>query len=498
VSTVNTPTEVRSTRMEALARLPVFLALDGKRAVLAGGNPAAAWKAELLSAAGAKVDVFAADPSEELLAAVAEAPHGPVTLYRRAWAETDLAGAAIAVGAIEDNAEGARFAAAARAAGVPVNVVDRPALCDFAFGAIVNRSPLVVGISTDGAAPVFAQAIRARLEALLPRGFARWVEAARDWRLRVQSTGFGLRARRRFWQHFAAFAFERADAVPGDADFGELVGATRREDHKGSVTLVGAGPGDPGLLTLKAVRALQSADVILFDDLVSAEVLEFSRREARKIAVGKKGYGPSCKQDDINELMVTLAKSGKDVVRLKGGDPMIFGRGGEEIAVCRAAGIPVTVIPGISAAQAAASRLGVSLTDRRYARRLQYVTGHSEAGRLPADIDWQGIADPAAMTAVYMPKRTLAELSATAIANGIDPATPAVAVAGVTRPDETVIAGTVADIATRLDAAGSSGPVVVLIGRALENSAVFQEALQSTPAADAVADGEQAPASRVA
>src|SRR5258707_5128996 len=157
--------------MEALARLPVFFALEGKRAVLAGGSPAAAWKTELLSATGAKVDVFAAEPSEELLVSIAEAPHGPVTLHRRAWTDTDLAGAAIAIGAIEDAAEGVRFAAAARAAGVPVNVVDRPALCDFAFGAIVNRSPLVIGISTDGAAPVFAQAVRARLEALLPRGF---------------------------------------------------------------------------------------------------------------------------------------------------------------------------------------------------------------------------------------------------------------------------------------------------------------------------------------
>ena len=181
--------------MEALARLPVFFALDGKRVVLAGGGPAAAWKADLLSATGAKVDVFASDPSEELLAAVADAPHGPITLHRRGWAETDLVGAAIAIGAIEDDAEAARFAKAARAAGVPVNVVDKPAFCDFSFGAIVNRSPLVVGISTDGAAPVFAQAVRGRLEALLPRGFARWVEAARNWRLRVQSTGFGLRAR---------------------------------------------------------------------------------------------------------------------------------------------------------------------------------------------------------------------------------------------------------------------------------------------------------------
>jgi len=273
------------------------------------------------------------------------------------------------------------------------------------------------------------------------------------------------------------------------------MGATRREDHAGSVTLVGAGPGDPGLLTLKALRALQAADVILFDELVSPEILEFSRREARKIAVGKKGYAPSCKQDDINALMVALAQSGKDVVRLKGGDPLIFGRGGEEIAICRAAGIPVAVVPGVSAAQAAASRLGISLTDRRHARRLQYVTGHGESGSLPADIDWNGLADPAATTAVYMPKRTLGELAAAALAHGLDPATPAAAVVAATRPEEAIIAGTSADIGARLDAAAPAEPVVVLIGRTLDESAVYREAVQGKGgAATAIA----AAASRVA
>jgi uroporphyrin-III C-methyltransferase / precorrin-2 dehydrogenase / sirohydrochlorin ferrochelatase len=494
VSTSNKPTEVKPPRMEPLARLPVFFALDGKRVVLVGGSPAAAWKAELLSATGARVDVFAEAPSEELLAAIAEAPQGPLTLHRRPWADTDLNGAGLAIGAIEDNEEAARFAAAARAAGVPMNVVDKPALCDFSFGAIVNRSPLVVGISTDGAAPVFAQAVRARLEALLPRGFARWVAAARDWRLRVQSSGLAFRARRRFWQHFAAFAFERADFAPREADFAELLGATKRENHKGSVTLVGAGPGDPSLLTLKGLRALQCADVILFDELVSTEILEFARREARKIAVGKKGYAPSCKQDDINALMVSLAQAGNDVVRLKGGDPMIFGRAGEEIAACRAANIPVSIVPGISAAQAAASRLGVSLTDRRYARRLQYVTGHGEAGELPADIDWIGLADPAATTAVYMPKGTLGTLAATAVEQGLAAATPAAAVASVTRPDEAVVAGTIGDIAAGVEAAGIGGPVIVLIGRALETSTVYQTALRS----GGLTPGVLPPASKVA
>ena len=180
--------------------------------------------------------------------------------------------------------------------------------------------------------------------------------------------------------------------------------------ENGSVTLVGAGPGDPELLTLRAVRALQSADVILFDDLVSRDVLDFARREARKMLVGKTGFGPSCKQEDINALMVSLAKQGKRVVRLKGGDPLIFGRAGEEIEACQAANIAVDVVPGITAAQGAAARLGIPLTDRKHARRLQYVTGHASDGALPADLDWQSLADPATTTAIYMPTRTLAAL----------------------------------------------------------------------------------------
>jgi uroporphyrin-III C-methyltransferase/precorrin-2 dehydrogenase/sirohydrochlorin ferrochelatase len=235
--------------------------------------------------------------------------------------------------------------------------------------------------------------------------------------------------------------------------------------------LVGAGPGDPELLTLRAVRALQSADVILIDALVSPEILDFARREARKMLVGKTGHGPACKQDEINALMVKLAKSGKRVVRLKGGDPMIFGRAGEEIEACRAANIPVEVVPGISAAQGAAARLGVSLTHRAQARRLQYVTGHDRDGALPADIDWRAIADPSATTVVYMPKKTLLALSQRAIAHGLDPSTPAIAVANATRPDETVVAGTIGDIADRIDTAALKGPALVMIGRVLAEAA---------------------------
>jgi uroporphyrin-III C-methyltransferase/precorrin-2 dehydrogenase/sirohydrochlorin ferrochelatase len=471
------PSDLSPPRMDALARLPVFFALEGRRAVVAGSTAPAAWKAELLSAAGANVEVFAQAPVDELTGLARNPPRGAVTIHRRAITPDDFAGAAVAVGAFVDDGDAAQFAATARARGVPVNVIDKPAFCDFAFGAIVNRSPLVIGISTDGAAPVFGMAVRAKIEAMIPRGFARWAEAARRWRGALFATGLSHPGRRRFWQIFSRYAAIHPDHEPTRSDFDGFLAEITHEapPDNGSVTLVGAGPGDPELLTLRAVRALQSADIILVDDLVAPEILDFARREAKKMLVGKTGHGPSCRQEEINALMVTLARAGKRVVRLKGGDPMIFGRATEEIAACRAAGIPVEVVPGISAAQGAASRLGVSLTHRERARRVQYVTGHGSDGRLPADIDWESIADPVATTIVYMPAKTLMAFAAAAIAAGLDAATPAVAVVNATRPDETVIPATIADLPKRLAAAAVTGPAVVMIGRVFAHAAMAGE-----------------------
>ncbi len=350
--------QTRTSRMQALARLPIFLDLEGKRALVAGNGAPVAWKAELLSAAGAHVEVFTEHACEELRALTVDHPRTSVTLRERGWRMGDFAGAAVAVGGFENDAGAERFAAAARTAGVPVNVIDRPAHCDFSFGAIVNRSPLVIGISTEGAAPVFAQAIRAKLETMLPRGFARWADAARRWRKWVQSAGVSSAARRRFWQLFAACAMNHPAHEPAQSDFDALFEIAKGQAAEaGAVTLVGAGAGDPELLTLRAVRALQAADIILVDELVSRDILDFARREAKKMLVGTTGDGSACEQDEMNGLMVALAKAGRRVVRLMGGEVTTFGRHGEEIAACRAAGIVVEIVPGIGAAEAAAARL---------------------------------------------------------------------------------------------------------------------------------------------
>lgn len=430
------PTETPA-RIEAIATLPLFHRLDGRKALVVGDSAGADWKAELLAAAGAKV------------------------VRVTNWTRADLQGAAIAVADLPES-EAGDFAAAARAAGAVVNVIDKPDFSDVQFGTIVNRSPVVIGISTDGGSPMLGQSIRARIEGVLPLGLSGWARAAKGWRSRLRTRLADFGDRRRFWERFVAAAWNQPDQVPADSDFEALLAAS--PEAAGRVILVGAGPGDPELLTLKAVRALQSATIILYDNLVGPEVLELARREARRIAVGKSGNGPSCKQQDINDQMVELARSGEIVVRLKGGDPLVFGRATEEIAACRAAGVEVAVIPGISAAQGAAASLLFSLTERRHARRVQYVTGHGADGQLPRDIDWASIADRKATTVLYMPKKTLAEFVRKAIAGGLDPQTPAIAIASATLPDETHIGGRIADLPARAADLPAGAPALVVVG----------------------------------
>jgi uroporphyrin-III C-methyltransferase/precorrin-2 dehydrogenase/sirohydrochlorin ferrochelatase len=260
----------------------------------------------------------------------------------------------------------------------------------------------------------------------------------------------------------------------------------------GRVTLVGAGPGDPELLTVKAVNALRTADAVLFDDLVAKPILDYVRPGARMIDVGKRGYRQSCKQPDINAMMVTLAREGLSVVRLKAGDPLIFGRAGEEIEACRHAGVPISVVPGVTSAQGAAASLKVSLTNRDHARRLQFITAHDRRGHLPQDIDWSAVADPGATTIIYMPKRTLAELTSVALLHGLDPNTPAIAVANASRPDEQALISTVGAIAAELEAAHPDGPVLVMVGEALRYATTrdVREQANTVIAALGVAPGQ--------
>ena len=377
-------------RMAALATLPVFYKLQGRKALIAGGSDAAAWKAELLAAAGAEVHVYA-EELDPVFAELIAAPgvSGSYVWHDRTWSPGCFEHMQIAICDAETEARARAFYDAARAAGVAVNVIDKPDFCEFQFGSIVNRSPVVISISTDGAAPILGQAIRRRIETLISPSVAAWAQLAQSIRSAVNDCLAPGSERRAFWEAFVDKAF---GGEPASQTTGELLAQLKTinaagSTSKGRLTLVGAGPGDAELLTLKAVRALQAADVILFDDLVSNDVLELARREARRMPVGKRGRRENCKQDDINATMIALARAGKHVVRLMGGDPMASGRAGEEIARFQGEGIVVTVVPGITSAAAMAALLGVSLTHWDYAQSARFVPAYSRNGGLPSDLD---------------------------------------------------------------------------------------------------------------
>ncbi len=466
------PPSDRPERIAPLAKLPVFWSLADKHVVVAGGSDAAAWKAELLAACGARVEVYCAphDVSETMQALIAE---GKVSLKPQPWAISVFEGASLALADCEGEDEARAFFCSARAAGVPVNVIDKPAFCQFQFGSIVNRSPVIVSISTDGAAPILAQAIRQRIETLLPAALKDWAQLARQVREAVNLRLAPGQPRRKFWESFVdrCMGTNRAP-VANEAE--DLIGAAERiaaDPATGSVTLVGAGPGDAELLTLKAMRALQAADVILFDDLVSQEVLELARREAKRFLVGKRGGRESCKQDDINDMMVRFAKAGKRVVRLKSGDPMIFGRAGEEIARLEAEGIAVEIVPGITSASAMAARLKTSLTHRDHAQQVRFVTGHSRHSDLPATLDWTSLAAPNQTTIFYMGGRMAGRIEQRLCEAGLSAETPVAVMSAVSRENEQRWCGPLHALPDAMHEIGTDEPVLIGIGDVFANSA---------------------------
>ena len=452
--------------IESLATLPVFLALRGRVAVVAGGGAAAAWKAQLLLAAGATTLAFCERPCAELIAL---AGREGLQLVERDWTPADFEGAAVAILESVDAAEAESFKAAARAAGALVNVVDNPLISDFSFGSIVNRSPLIVAISTGGAAPVFGQAIRARLETLLPAALRAWAAAAQTWRARLAPLGLSFAQRRRFWEHFAQLALAAGGRAPQPDDFDRLASAERSSTAPaaGEITLIGAGPGDPELLTLKAIAALQRADVILYDKLVSPRALELARREARRVDVGKRAGLPSANQAEITNMLVSLARAGNNVVRLKGGDPGVFSRANEEIAAARAAGVEITLIPGITTALAAAAQLGMSLSDRDRAMRIQFATAHDRDGELASRISWAALASNDATTVVYMGAKKLDSFVNQLLEEGLDPATPAAFLENVSLPTSLSVLAPIAELPARAAEVRTDGPALLIYGQAV-------------------------------
>jgi uroporphyrin-III C-methyltransferase/precorrin-2 dehydrogenase/sirohydrochlorin ferrochelatase len=445
---------------------PVFLRLDGARVLVVGGGQEAVAKLRLLLPTGAAITVLAEEADEALEDFEAE---GRLRWHRRGFTPADLTGARLCIVALDDAAEASAVVQAARDAGVLVNAVDRPALSDFDVPALVDRAPVTIAIGSAGAAPALARDLRSRVEAAIPPGYAGLGALCRDWRARVAAALPDRAARRRFWDA-AIEGPEAAAVIDGDRQGAEHLIAARLEAAKhglalrpqGRASLVGAGPGDPDFLTMRALRVLKRADVVLYDALVEPAVLDLARRDARRINVGKRCGRHAMSQTAINRLIVQHAQAGHHVVRLKGGDPFIFGRGGEELDCLREAGVPVEVVPGITAACAVAARLAIPLTHREVARSLHFVTGHGSDGAVP-DLDWRTLA-AGGTVAAYMASRTLATVAARLMEAGLDGATPAVAVENATRPEERHLFGTLADLPAALAAQGFDGPTLVLIG----------------------------------
>ena len=441
---------------------PVFLDLDGQKVLVVGGGEQAAQKLRLLLKTSARVCVVAAGPCAEIEALAAA---GRIELQRRTFQPRDLVDARLAIAALDDAAETARVAAAARGMGVPLNVVDRQDLSSFITPSIVDRDPVVVAIGTEGTAPVLARRIKALLEPLLPARLGALARFAAGWRQHVAERVADGGARRGFWERF--FAGRIADRFLG----GDVAGAVAELDDEieranveavGSVALVGAGPGDPDLLTFKALRALQEADVIVVDRLVPKAILDRARRDARRIEVGKSPRGRSTPQSEIDAILVREALGGRKVVRLKGGDPMIFGRAVEEMTALAEAGVPFEVVPGITAAVGCAATIGLPLTEREARRGLTIVTGHATDGA--AEHDWQALARPGQTVAVYMGVGAAAHIETRLAAAGIDPETPVTVVENGTLPQQKLALGTAGRLVETLIDGGIKGPAIIFIG----------------------------------
>jgi uroporphyrin-III C-methyltransferase / precorrin-2 dehydrogenase / sirohydrochlorin ferrochelatase len=442
---------------EAMRYFPIFLDLQNARVVVVGGGEEALRKVRLVLKTSAHIEVIAAELHPEL----ANEPR--VHWLAKTYASHLLEGARLVYSA--DASLNARVSADAMALGIHVNAVDEADISTFIVPSIVDRDPVVVAIGTEGAAPVLAQGIRAKVDALLPANLGALARKAQTLRERVAKLLPPGNRRRAFWTDFffgaPRDAFVANDDVAFQLAFDDAVHASASA-KTGRVSLVGAGPGDPELLTLKAQRKLQEADVIVYDRLVSADVLEMARRDAVRIAVGKTPFAPSPSQQDINTILITEARKGLRVVRLKGGDPYVFGRGGEEQAALQAADIAVDVVPGITAALGCAASLKAPLTQRGQNRAITLLTASTETGI--AEHNWRELAKPGQVLAIYMGVHAAGSISAALLDAGIDPATSVTIVENGTLATERVLPSTVGTLWDTVQQTGIHGPALIYVG----------------------------------
>lgn len=447
-----------------MKHFPVFLSVEGQRIALSGGGEAAVAKLRLLLKTEAKIVVYAADAVQEIHDWAAQ---GKVELVTRALRDGDLSNEILFYAADEDDAEDARTSSIARNAGVLANIVDNLEDSQFITPAIVDRDPVTVAIGTEGAAPVLARAIKADLEERLSPNLGLLARIGKSFRKTVEVLPFG-RPRRDFWSDFYFKVGPRVE-TQGEVAIQHaldelLVDHVNTSDAAGHVSFVGAGPGDPELLTLKARKALDKADVVIYDRLVAPEILELARREAVLIDAGKTPYGQHTPQEHINQLIVEHAQAGEQVVRLKSGDPTVFGRLDEELEACDAEQITYTVVPGITAASASVAAIGQSLTKRGRNSDVRFLTGHDVVGF--ADHDWRNLAREGEVAAIYMGKKAARFIQGRLMMHGAAPSTPITLIENASRADQKVVASTLATLPTDLADAGLNGPALTLLGLA--------------------------------
>lgn len=446
--------------------LPIYFDVKDRKVIVTGGGTLAARRVDLALRAGARVTVFA-EKLEEDFRDLAGNTH--LTHITGEVAAADLEDCALAFGAAEDKARDQNLHDLAKPARVPVNVADTIKLCDYIMPAILDRSPLVISISSGGAAPILVRILKARLETMFPAAYGQLAGFAGRFRGTVMSRLRDGVRRRRFWEEVldgpAAEMFLAGDESGAQLEMERtLDDAVNQAEHApvGEVYLVGAGPGDPDLLTFRALRLMQRADVVVYDRLIGDRILNLVRRDAERIYVGKQPQDHTLSQEDISQLLVRLASEGKRVLRLKGGDPFIFGRGGEEIELLAKEGIAFQVVPGITAASGCAAYAGIPLTHRDHAQACIFVTGHGKDGKL--DLDWATLLQPRQTVAVYMGLSQIGALTEEFIARGADPDLPAAVIDNGTRQGQKIVTGTLKTLREKSAEADLGGPALIVIG----------------------------------
>jgi len=442
--------------------LPLFVDVANRRCLLVGAGEVAQRRLNWLIDAGAYVVVVAPDIGEEVRALCA----GRGEIRARAFETADVAGMLLVIAATDDAAVNRAVHDAARSHDVLVNTVDDASLSSVIFPSIVHRDPVIVAVSTGGRSPTLARRVRSLIEARLPVGLGKAADALGRWRRRVSEAIPDVASRRRFWDEVLDGPAAQA-MYEGNVDLTDLLieERVRRWDQQapGFVSLVGAGPGDPGLLTLKALQCLERADVVFYDNLVSPDVVALARRDARRVYVGKRREFHSVRQESINQMLIDAARAGDRVVRLKGGDPFVFGRGGEEIETLAEEGIAFEVVPGITAALGCASYANIPLTHRDWAHSVRFVTGNLTGDRV--NLDWPDLAKADQTLVVYMGLRGLPEICAELVAHGMNPETPAALIGRGTLPGQQVIEAPLGSLAATVAGAEVHGPTIVIIGR---------------------------------